>query len=197
LDIWGAVSHQLGRGANVEELRGEIVRTASKGVPIGEEANRVDVFSVRSEALSGLVGPSVPEFDARVTGSGEEEVLVRRADAKVHDFSSVFFKLRNELPSLSVPSRTTVIPRSRNNLLVVHKTTATNETSVSSELSDGPRWWVFSFDVVNVASIVETSTGHKVSRRGVGAGHHPRALQGDHFELVSCEGVPNEEFTVL
>lgn len=52
-------------------------------------------------------------------------------------------------------------------------------------------------EVIDGANVVETTTGDKVSTRGIGAGHDPGRSQGDGVDLVCGIGIPYDELAVL
>lgn len=74
-------------------------------------------------------------------------------------------------------------------------------TCVRCQLSHDLDIPILAFQVVDGAHVVQTATRHKVSRRCVGTGHHPRWLEGDGIHLGLHRGQESlfsaSEFTVV
>jgi hypothetical protein len=115
--------------------------------------------------LDWFGGSKVPKFGTAIRTTREEEVLVDWVEREGHNLSFVIFELGSGLTCFHIPVYATVISGCGDHFLIVDKFDGTDEASVSREFLDGSDWRIFSFDVIDVADVVETTASDVTSRR--------------------------------
>ena len=68
-------------------------------------------------------------------------------------------------------------------------------TCVARQLPADPDVALAGLQAVDGADVVQAAAGHKVTGRGVGAGHHPGGTQGDGVHLTRGKGHGEALFT--